>query len=155
MADDPEDFDTSRVRACGRTIDMSFSSVVGVLSPLFLRPPHSTLRIPEPDVAVDAKRPRPGRKAFFFRILQPCSCHGTTHSVCFKSKHETRCLLPPSPLEGSNLSDTSQPHKHLQFFPTQNDSEDGPPIERLARAACILAALTSVIRDPHRGTFVS
>jgi len=32
-------------------------------------------------------------------------------------------------------SGASQPHKHLQFFPTEN--EDGPPIERLARAARI------------------
>jgi len=32
-------------------------------------------------------------------------------------------------------SGASQPHKHLQFFPTQ--TEDGPPIERLARAARI------------------
>ncbi|KAF8482888.1 ATP adenylyltransferase-domain-containing protein [Russula ochroleuca] len=34
-----------------------------------------------------------------------------------------------------DLSGASQPHKHLQFFPT--DNEDGPPIERLARAARI------------------
>jgi len=32
-------------------------------------------------------------------------------------------------------SGASQPHKHLQFLPTAND--DGPPIERLARAARI------------------
>ncbi|KAH9992621.1 HIT-like domain-containing protein [Russula vinacea] len=34
-----------------------------------------------------------------------------------------------------DLSGASQPHKHLQFFPT--DNEDGPPVERLARAARI------------------
>jgi ATP adenylyltransferase len=38
-------------------------------------------------------------------------------------------------LEGGDLSGASQPRKHLQFFPTEN--EDGPPIERLARAARI------------------
>ncbi|KAH9979160.1 hypothetical protein BJV74DRAFT_780499 [Russula compacta] len=32
-------------------------------------------------------------------------------------------------------SGASQPHKHVQFFPNQN--EDGPPIERLARATRI------------------
>ncbi len=41
-------------------------------------------------------------------------------------------LLPP---EGGDRSGASQPHKHLQFFPTQ--TEDGPPIECLARAARI------------------
>jgi ATP adenylyltransferase len=38
-------------------------------------------------------------------------------------------------LEGGERSGASQPHKHLQFIPTEN--EDGPPIERLARAARI------------------
>ena len=38
-------------------------------------------------------------------------------------------------LEGGDRSGASQPHKHLQFIPTEN--EDGPPVERLARAARI------------------
>ena len=37
--------------------------------------------------------------------------------------------------EGGDQSGASQPHKHMQFLPTEG--EDGPPIERLARAAHI------------------
>ena len=37
--------------------------------------------------------------------------------------------------EGGDQSGASQPHKHMQFLPTEG--EDGPPIERLARSARI------------------
>jgi len=51
-------------------------------------------------------------------------------------RHFFRHLFPPFfILEGGDRSGASQPHKHLQFFPAEN--EDGPPIERLARAARI------------------
>lgn len=37
-------------------------------------------------------------------------------------------------MTGGNLSGASQPHKHLQLIPVE---DDGPPIERLARKARI------------------
>ena len=36
-------------------------------------------------------------------------------------------------LQGGRNSGASQPHKHIQFIPL--DSQDGPPIDRLARRA--------------------
>ena len=51
------------------------------LSSFLTRPPHSTFRIPKPDVAVEAERPRPGvsfvacsarRRKASVRILQLC-----------------------------------------------------------------------------------
>ena len=37
--------------------------------------------------------------------------------------------------QGGDNSGASQPHKHIQFLPLED--EDGPPIEELARAAKI------------------
>ena len=44
-----------------------------------------------------------------------------------------RAALNPPPLAGGDLSGASQPHKHVQLLPLEDDA-DGPPIERLACA---------------------
>ncbi|CDO72749.1 hypothetical protein BN946_scf184994.g1 [Trametes cinnabarina] len=47
--------------------------------------------------------------------------------------------------QGGDLSGASQPHKHLQLIPIE---DDGPPIEKVARAAKIEHDGTSIIPSP-------
>lgn len=59
-----------------------------------------------------------GRRFFAF---YNCACLGTTF---------IRGLIVHS-LAGGDLSGASQPHKHIQLMPID---EDGPPIDKLARS---------------------
>ena len=96
-------------------------------------------RIPEPDVAIKSQRSRPGvsppscgaqgRKASV-RLLQLC-----VHALSPPLWLDSGLKLLFGSGKGGDRSGASQAHKHLQFLPTTD--EEGPPIERLARAAHI------------------
>lgn len=52
--------------------------------------------------------------------------HSITVSIIHRTSASSDCRL-----EGGDLSGASQPHKHIQLIPIE---EDGPPIEKMARS---------------------
>jgi len=68
--------------------------------------------------------------------LARCCKEGWSPILCILQLCVSRlCVdIADGPVSGGKNSGASQPHKHIQFLPVE---DDGPPIERLARAAMI------------------